>query len=353
MIANANPIFGFLSINSSSSQGPSDDGRIKPDISGDGTNVLSSISTSDTAYANPTFWSGTSMASPNVAGSLLLLQQYYNELNSSYMTAATLKGLVCHTAQDDISSIGPDPKFGWGLLDAKASAETILDAFNSNAFIFETSLADGNTYSKSFTVSNTNTLSATICWTDPAGPNQSGILNSATPVLVNDLDLRVTAPDGTTTFFPWKLQLSDVSAAAITGDNIVDNIENIDINTPVAGTYTLSVTHKGTLVNANQDFSLIVTGSNLTLGVSDKLVSSVTVWPNPVANKLNLSFESSGSKTKITLYDLHGREVYTKNLETSTSKINHSIDTKVFYSGIYILNIQNGNAFYHRKIIIN
>ncbi|MDO7170754.1 S8 family serine peptidase [Mariniflexile sp. AS56] len=350
VIANANPVFGFLSINSSSSQGPSDDGRIKPDIAGDGTNLTSSTVGSNSEYKT---FSGTSMASPNVAGSLLLLQQYYNELNSSYMKSATLKGLVCHTAVDDISKIGPDAKFGYGLLDAKASVETILAAANGTALIKETSLANGNTYSQSFTVSNTNTLSATICWTDPPGTDQSGVLNSPIPALVNDLDLRLTAPDGTTTFFPWKLQLSDVSAAAITGDNTVDTLENIDIKNPIAGTYTVSVTHKGSLINGTQAFSLILTGSNLTLGVSDKLISSVNIWPNPVNDHLNLSFESSYNKTKISLYDVHGREIYKKYLETNNSKITHSIDTKMVHSGIYFLNIQNGNASFKRKIIIN
>lgn len=351
VIANAKPFFGLININDTSSQGPSDDGRIKPDIAGDGTDVISSTSGSISDYLE---YSGTSMASPNVAGSLLLLQQYYNQLNANYMKSATLKGLVCHTAQPGTARTGPDPEFGWGLLDATASAETILDASNNSALIIETSLADGNTYSKSVTVSNTNTLSATICWTDPAGINQTGVLNSPTPALVNDLDLRLTAPDGTTTFFPWKLQLSDVSAAAVNnGDNNVDNIENIDVETPVAGTYTLSVTHKGSLTTGNQAFSLILTGSDLTLSVSEKMISGVNVWPNPANDVLNLSFESNDSKTKITLYDVRGREVYKKTLKTNTSKINHSIDTQMFYSGIYFLNIQNGNALYNKKIIIN
>ena len=91
--------------------------------SGDGVNLYSSSSASDASYSSKT---GTSMAAPNVAGTLLLLQQYYNELNGNFMKASTLKGLACHTA-DDASPTGPDAVYGWGLLNAKAAAETILE----------------------------------------------------------------------------------------------------------------------------------------------------------------------------------------------------------------------------------
>ena len=52
--------------------GPTDDGRIKPDVVGIGTDVLSTSNTGNSSY---TTLSGTSMASPQVAGSLFLLQQ--------------------------------------------------------------------------------------------------------------------------------------------------------------------------------------------------------------------------------------------------------------------------------------
>lgn len=355
VVANANPFFNattgeitVLAINSGSSQGPTDDFRIKPDIAGDGTNVYSPTSGSNTEYST---FSGTSMASPNVAGTCLLLQEYYNQLNSNYMRAATLKGLVCHTAIDGGNKVGPDPVFGWGLLNAEDAANAIKDDNDGTAKIDELTLNNSGTYTYQFSSAGTGPISATICWTDPAGATSSSPGNVLTPRLVNDLDLRIE-DSGATTFTPWKLDNTNVAAAAIKGDNNVDNIERIDIATSVAGNYTLTVTHKGTLTNGSQAFSLILTGANLTLGVSDKLISNVTVWPNPTNDKLNLNFDSKSEKSTIRLYDLQGREVYKKSLKEASSKINHSIDTKAFYSGVYFLNIQNGNAIFNKKVVI-
>src|SRR5690606_13980848 len=85
-----------VTINGSSSQGPTDDYRIKPDITGNGSGVYSTLDNADNAYGNLT---GTSMAAPNVTGSLLLLQEHYKNLNNgNFMRAATLKGLALHTA---------------------------------------------------------------------------------------------------------------------------------------------------------------------------------------------------------------------------------------------------------------
>ena len=358
VVANANnPIINgatgdliVMSINASSSQGPTDDGRIKPDIAGDGTSVYSSTDLNTISYDTT---SGTSMASPNVAGSLLLLQQYYNELNSNFLKASTLKGLVCHTADDDGSKVGPDPIFGWGLLNAKAAAETILDDSNGSALILESNLANSNTYTFTFSASGTAPLSATICWTDPAGTAQNGPLNNPIPALVNDLDLRLTAPDGTTVFMPWKLQLSDVSLAAITGDNNVDTVENIDIANPVAGSYTLTVTHKGALTNSSQDFSLILTGSDLTLSTDENTLADFAIWPNPADNVLNYQLNSANSnKTFITLVDVHGRSVYNNSFSANNQLISGSINTEALSQGIYFLRINQGNTSTTKKVII-
>ncbi|MGC1204227.1 MAG: S8 family serine peptidase, partial [Flavobacteriaceae bacterium] len=80
-----------------SSEGPTDDYRIKPDIMGHGSNVSSTGSLDASSYVTN---DGTSFSAPNVSGSLILLQQHYNNINNNYMRAATLKGLALHTADD-------------------------------------------------------------------------------------------------------------------------------------------------------------------------------------------------------------------------------------------------------------
>ena len=236
--------------NSGSSEGPTDDYRIKPDIMANGTSLRSTLETSNSAYGNLT---GTSMSAPNTTGTLLLLQEHYNDINGSFMKAATLKGLALHTA-DDVSPAGPDAQTGWGQLNAKFAAETITAAPTS-AVVSELNLSNGATYQVTIQSDGVNPLMASISWTDPAGTVNSG-LNSNTPALVNDLDLRL---NNGSTFTPWRLTGVTTNG---TGDNTVDPFERIDIS-GASGQYTLTVTHKGSLTNGSQDFSLIVTGGTI------------------------------------------------------------------------------------------
>ncbi len=239
-----------VSINTSSSEGPTDDYRIKPDITGNGTGLYSTYESSNTAYNTIT---GTSMASPNVTGTLLLLQEHYNDLNGGFMRAATLKGLALHTA-DDAGPVGPDAVYGWGLLNAKKAAETLTTAAanSGSAIVDEITLNQGQTYQITVQSNGTDPLMASISWTDPAGALNGGT-NSSTPALVNDLDIRLS---NGSTFTPWRLTSITTNG---TGDNVVDPYERIDVN-GASGTYTLTVTHKGTLSSGSQNYSLIVTG---------------------------------------------------------------------------------------------
>jgi trimeric autotransporter adhesin len=255
VVANANDAniatdgtLNSVTINSSSSEGPTDDLRIKPDITGNGTNVYSTYDNADNAYNSIT---GTSMASPNVTGTLLLLQQHYNNVNGSFMRSATLKGLALHTA-DDAGTTGPDVIFGWGLLNAKRAAQAI-SANGNGALISELTLSPGQTYTTTVNSDGTNPLMASISWTDPAGTANTGTTNLTTPVLVNDLDIRVS---NGTTYSPYRLTSITSNSK---GDNNVDPFERVDV-TGAAGSYTITVTHKGSLSGGSQNFSLVVTG---------------------------------------------------------------------------------------------
>ncbi|GAB4161107.1 MAG: hypothetical protein Tsb0033_18030 [Winogradskyella sp.] len=379
IVANANPIASeqplfsgnyeltSLSINSGSSEGPTDDLRIKPDIAADGTNLLSS--TPGNTYS---IFSGTSMSSPNTAGTLILLQQYFNQLNGVYMNSATLKALVCHTAIDEFDfnpvnpnhTKGPDPVFGWGLLNARASAQTIAAANNSLAVIDELNLSQGETYTFTFSAQAGEKLSATICWTDLPGPPANGAANDPTPRLVNDLDLRIS--DGTTTYLPWRLNLDPVSGFSTTqADNSVDNIERVDIDVPANGMYTLTVTHKGNLQGGgagpfdpgNQDFSLIITGNNLVLSVDENdLARRLAVYPNPSNGEFTIAFESNLNSTdntvKVDVYDLQGRLVYANKFTNNGSIFKETITLDNAKAGIYMVNISEGNRTTSHKLII-
>ncbi len=295
-------------INSSSSEGPTDDLRIKPDIAGNGSGVYSTYVSSNSAYNSIT---GTSMASPNVAGSLLLLQQHANNEFGNFMRAATLKGLALHTA-DDAGTTGPDAVFGWGLMNTKRAAETISGADDISK-IEELSLSNGQTYSITVESDGTSPLLASISWTDLPGTANTGTANNSTPVLINNLDIRVSKSG--TTFSPYRLTGVNSNTK---GDNNVDPFERVDINN-ASGTYTITVTHKGTLSGGSQNFSLIVTGISGTPVACNPTVPSGLNATNVGSNSANLTWSAISGTT----YDVRYRVIGTSSWTTETTNNNN------------------------------
>lgn len=336
-----------VNINSGSSQGPADDGRIKPDITGNGTGVLSTSNQNNSAYAEST---GTSMAAPNIAGSLLLLQEYFYELNNEFMSSAMLKGLVCLTA-DDFGLEGPDPKFGWGLMNSKLAAEIMLEANSGpTALILEENLNQGETYTITINVESGADVKVGIAWNDPAASANNSGTNDSTPALVNDIDLRVN--DNSSTFYPWMLDLQNIASAAITGDNIVDNIEVIEIDDAGSGTYTIEVSHKGSLSGGTQNFSLIVTGiESSSVSTDDFKQNEISFWPNPVKSNLNISGKDYGFSEDVNaeVYDMTGRLV--KSFNNFDNANNLSLDLNSLSQGIYIVKLNDGRKSIKKRII--
>lgn len=253
-------------LTSFSSTGPADDGRIKPDLVANGAGLTSTASSGDTAYAS---MSGTSMATPNATGSTVLVIDQYKRLFNSAMRSSTLKALLIHTATD-IGNTGPDYKYGWGLLDVKKAVDLIRDhhASPGKTRIIEdqvTTSSTSRTYS--FLWDGGSPLRATVCWTDPAATAIS-THDSRTSRLVNNLNLKLIAPDGTE-YFPYVMPfvgtwtVASMSQNATTGINNTDNTETVHIQNPgQTGTWQAVVSYAGALTNNSQNYGLILSGTS-------------------------------------------------------------------------------------------
>ncbi|WP_018676532.1 S8 family serine peptidase [Riemerella columbina] len=357
--------------------GPVNDGRIKPDLSGIGVGLFSSNSTGNDAY---TSMSGTSMASPNVTGSLILLQELYSKKNNgNFMKSATLKALAIATAHEAGANDGPDYASGWGLLNTYGAAQAI--ALNEKyTLIKEKKLKNGEDSRLDVVASGTEPLKVTIAWTDPAPDSlpDDSVINDRKKMLVNDLDLRVLKNGSEEQ--PWVLDPENPNNAATKGDNTVDNVEQVLIKNPEAGaTYTIIVKNKGqlktnvvttdangksqvTLVNTNtQDYSLVVTGVNNGVNKDLELVSSnVEVEAKDYSASTPVKFtvknkglaDVSGAKLKYKLINKDNADQLVSegevdiptlssgstqqinvNVDLSQSFVNFSLESEIIYAG--------------------
>jgi hypothetical protein len=132
----------------------------------------------------------------------------------------------------------------------------------SRSHIKEVLLADARTISFPVVSDGLQPLKVTICWSDPPGPAPQTItaVDPSDLMLVNDLDLRITDPN-TIEHKPWVLDPAQPTNAATTGDNIRDNVEQVLVSAPAAGTHTVTVTHKGNLLDSEQNVSIVISGN--------------------------------------------------------------------------------------------
>ncbi|MCP4123553.1 MAG: S8 family serine peptidase [Bacteroidetes bacterium] len=234
---------GWLDINEDfyggSSVGPTYDGRLKPEVMAKGAQLLGP----DLNHGYHIRW-GSSGSSPTVAGTVALLQEWYSDNFGSMPDASLMRSVLCNTAQDDRFLPGPDNLFGFGRINGLRALHSLQDtSFNIDAV--------SNAQTKNITIevpAGVSQVNICLAWTDKEA------VPGAAKTLVNNLDLRVTAPD-MTVYMPWTLDPWMPWLPPVTGIDSVNNVEQVSLFTPVAGTYTISVEGKEVPFGP-QDYSL-------------------------------------------------------------------------------------------------
>lgn len=247
-------VTGDGEIASFSSQGPAKDGRVKPDLVARGVGVISS--TPSNQYAT---FSGTSMAAPVVTGIAALLTEQWKRTFRSSPKPEHIKALLLFGAED-LGNPGPDYTYGFGLVDARRSAEALLLDAGEGRRVRTLSLETGAAEELLFSLSQPQDVRLLLNWPDPPIPFLPSLSDIAAKALVNDLDLSVIDPAGSV-IRPWVLDRSNHTADATRGINTVDNVEMLEIANAGVGTYRVRVA--GTAVAEGPQTVVLVSSADL------------------------------------------------------------------------------------------
>jgi len=345
----ANPIYSDVSANSAeqmaafSSRGPTDDGRIKPDVVAPGSWILSAYSDMyqqgyDSSpnprngayqydgYGYPydqyyKYLSGTSMSNPLTAGGAAVVKDYFQKAYSISASSALVKAVLINTAVDmlDENNDGandndfpiPNNHEGWGRIN--------LDAATNGSVSYQdeaTGLVTNGT--QTFSVTSTGgPLKVSVVWTDYPSTDTASIN------LVNDLDLTISGPSGT---FLGNVFSGGWSAAGGAADRR-NNVENVYIQNPSAGTYTVTV--KGYNVpNGPQKFALVVTGGTFGTGgpTNTPVPPTATPTTGPTATPTNTAVPPTATNTPLpptpTFTPAPSVNIHVGDLDGSSAQIN-------------------------------
>jgi hypothetical protein len=244
-----------------SSWGPTDDGRVKPDLVANGESLLSPTVAPpgavkpDEAYME---MSGTSMASPTAAGIACVVGEFFKVKFGRLPDSSELKAILIHSAVD-AGPAGPDPMFGWGMINAFRAGELI--AGQSGTILPRMEVENGKSSILKLDVTGAP-VRATVVWIDPPGVANTGGLDDPTPVLQNNLDVVLRGPDGQI-FFPYRLAHQGANWLAMKdGPNTVDNVEMVDA-TGSAGAWELEIKGTELRVGTKQSFAVVISGATV------------------------------------------------------------------------------------------
>jgi len=249
---------------SSSSRGPTDDGRIKPDIIAPGGYVRScraqeATDTSGATWSNSWYleYTGTSMATPNAAGAAVMVREYLEEIaQRPAPQGALVKALLVLGAQDVGTRDIPNNDEGWGRINLR---ETLAPQGGQGIWVDDRSVLSGSGNSKSYTFNltqNNGKFKVVLTWSDERGSSFS------TKKLVNNLDLIVTSPDGT--IYKGNDFTNGVSTTGGSADD-TNNLEVVLLDYAMSGVWTVKAKNTYQGGSSAQTYSIAVMG----YGVND------------------------------------------------------------------------------------
>ena len=255
-------IDSFGTVLPASSRGPAYDGRVKPEL---------------VAFA----LDGSSGATAIVSGIALILQDAYKQLKGTLPSSDLVKAILLNSA-DDVHTRGIDFVSGYGSVNArKAMQELAGGTYFQNAVI-----AGATSEHDIFIPANTRSVKVTLVWNDP-----SAVAN-ASKALINDLDLELVQLSTNQVWQPWVLShfpnKDSLSLLPVRKRDSLNNIEQVSIDNPVAGNYTIRI--KGINVPASQSYAIAFQ--------FDQKDTFVWSWPSKLDNVLSgtsntLRWESS------------------------------------------------------------
>jgi Subtilase family len=319
---NANSVLATFS-----GAGPTDDGRIKPDVVAVGTSsadlriftgyftlnaqnqqVPWQLMTAGVGANNQfvTTWQGTSAASPTVAGGLALLSQrraalYPNLTAADAYRGSTWKALIIDGV-DDVGTVGPDYSGGHGFVNLRTSVDRINQdqAVGRGSLVKEFSLTVGQSVSWiSQSVPGALLQTGTLTWSDPQGPALATLTapDPQNAMLVNNIDISIEHLETGVIFRPWTLTpdlqnrtAAARSAAAVRAVDSRNNVERITIPSPAAGRYRITVTHSGGLPGGPAPSAQVV--SLVLSGTTPELPRITSLIKNAPATEWMLNFQA-------------------------------------------------------------
>lgn len=295
-----------------SSRGPTNDGRVKPDIMAPGSSIISAAGDNNHTDFNCSTksLSGTSMACPTAAGAAALLREYFStgfypsgrkNGADSLETSASLVKAVLLNGTLPLPSPGAfgNGDYGWGrvfldnnlFFDGDSRKLRVWSLANTEG------LLTGETRSFTVAVPAGQELRVTLVWADPEGTL------GAARVLVNDLDLSASGVSHT-----WLGNVLDPASGESAEGGAADhanNVEQVRLSNPAAAAYTITVTARDVPGNGRpytdrQGFSLVVSYGTCSSGVT-AAPSGLQVASDPVMGA-DLSFTPATGSTATQVY---------------------------------------------------